>query len=152
MMFDILLYLYDTFLLADHMPDAEQLTLRLSAAGFEHADISEALDWLAALDDLAPEETGVSGSIRCYSEAEMSRLDTEGRGFIAFLESAGMLPPHAREWVIEQALALSETEVAADRVAWLARELELKPKIQPAAKSGALRRPDGSLPERFAQQ
>ena len=119
-MFDILLYLYDTYLLADHMPDAEQLTMRLSAAGFEHADISEALDWLAALDDLAPEDEAESTSIRFYSEVEMGRLDTEGRGFIAFLESAGMLPPHAREWVIEQALALSEQEVSAERVKWIA--------------------------------
>jgi Smg protein len=119
-MFDILLYLYDTYLLADHMPDADQLTRKLSAAGFENDDINEALDWLAALDDLAPEEASPSSSIRCFSDLETRRLDVEGRGFLTFLEGAGLLPPHAREWVIDRALALSDTEISAERVKWIA--------------------------------
>ena len=51
-MFDILLYLYDTYLLTDQIPDAEHLSRKLSAAGFERGDITEALDWLSGLDDL----------------------------------------------------------------------------------------------------
>lgn len=119
-MFDILLYLYDTYLLADHMPDADQLTRKLSAAGFENDDIDEALDWLAALEDLGPEEECVPTSIRCYNDIEARRMDVEGRGFLTFLESAGLLPPHAREWVIERALALSDTEISAERIKWIA--------------------------------
>lgn len=119
-MFDILLYLYDTYLLADHMPDADQLTRKLSAAGFENDDINEALDWLAALEDLGPEEETIPTSIRCYNEVETRRMDVEGRGFLTFLEGAGMLPPHAREWVIERALALSDSEISAERIKWIA--------------------------------
>ena len=55
-MFDILLYLYDTYLLADQIPDAEHLTRKLSAAGFESGEIAEALDWLSGLEDLVPLE------------------------------------------------------------------------------------------------
>jgi len=33
-MFDILLYLYDTYLYSDHFPEPEQLSRKLSAAGF----------------------------------------------------------------------------------------------------------------------
>ena len=120
-MFDILLYLYDTYLFSEHFPNPEQLSRKLSAAGFEDADIGAALDWLAALDSLTP-DTAADGvpSIRCYSDPEISRLATEGRGFLAFLESSGLLSPHAREWVIDQAMALEDPEVSADRIKWIA--------------------------------
>ena len=120
-MFDILLYLYDTYLLSEHFPNPEQLSRKLSAAGFEDDDIGAALNWLAALDDLAPGDVpeGVP-SVRCYSEAEVSRLASEGRGFLTFLENSSLLSPHAREWVIDQAMALEDPEVSADRIKWIA--------------------------------
>jgi Smg protein len=120
-MFDILLYLYDTYLFADQIPDAEHLSRKLSAAGFENDDIAQALDWLSGLDELEPlDEAASSQAIRIYSAEEERRLDQEGRGFLAFLESAGMLPPHGREWVIEQALALPDADVPAERIKWIA--------------------------------
>jgi Smg protein len=120
-MFDILLYLYDTYLFADQFPDAEHLSRKLSAAGFENDEIAEALDWLSGLDELVATDEGVlPSSMRVYSAEEQRRLDSEGRGFLAFLESADLLPPHGREWVIEQALALPEAEVSAARVKWIA--------------------------------
>jgi Smg protein len=120
-MFDILLYLYDTYLLSEHFPDPERLSRKLSAAGFEDQAIDEALDWLAALDDLTPDEDGVEHpAIRVYNDYEIGRLATEGRGFLTFLEGSGLLPVHAREWVIDRALALSDAEVATDRIKWIA--------------------------------
>ena len=120
-MFDILLYLYDTYLFSEHFPEPEQLSRKLSAAGFEAADIGAALNWLAALDSLTPNDAdeGVP-SIRCYSEEEIGRLATEGRGFLAFLEASNLLSPHAREWIIDQAMALEDPEVSADRIKWIA--------------------------------
>lgn len=120
-MFDILLYLYDTYLFADQFPDAEHLSRKLTAAGFEDDEIAEALDWLSGLDELVvTEEEVLPRSMRIYSPEEQRRLDSEGRGFLAFLESADLLPPHGREWVIEQALALPEPEVSPARVKWIA--------------------------------
>jgi Smg protein len=121
MMFDILLYLYDTYLFSEHFPAPEQLSRKLSAAGFEDDDIGAALNWLAALDDLAPSVAaeGVP-SLRVYSDAEISRLATEGRGFLTFLEGSNLLFAHAREWVIDQAMALEDPEVSADRIKWIA--------------------------------
>jgi Smg protein len=120
MMFDILLYLYDTYLYAERFPDAEQLTRKLSAAGFEDEAIGEALDWLAALDDLAPaEESDHPQALRVYSDEELSRLATAGRGFLTYLESEGLLAPHAREWIIDRSLALPDAEVSGDRIKWI---------------------------------
>jgi Smg protein len=121
MMFDILLYLYDTYLHADRFPDTAQLARKLSAAGFEDDAIGEALDWLAALDDLAPaEEAARPPAVRIYSDEEIARLASDGRGFLSYLESAGLLSHHAREWIIERALALPDACVSAQRVKWIA--------------------------------
>lgn len=121
MMFDILLYLYDTYLYADRIPDPDQLSRKLSAAGFEEDAIGEALDWLAALDDLAPAvEPDRLPSMRIYAESEANRLASDGRGFLAYLEISGLLPAHAREWIIDRALALPDSHVSAKRIKWIA--------------------------------
>jgi Smg protein len=120
-MFDILLYLYDTYLFSDQFPAPEQLSRKLSAAGFEDADIGAALHWLAPLEELtAIEADDEQPAVRCYSDGETQRLATEGRGFLMFLESSGLLPPHAREWIIERAMALDDPEVSADHIKWIA--------------------------------
>jgi Smg protein len=120
-MFDILLYLYDNYLFADQIPDAAHLSRKLSAAGFENDDIEQALDWLSGLDELTPEEDAVASSgIRVYNAEETRRLHQDGRGFLAFLESAELLPPRGREWVIEQALALPDPVITGERVKWIA--------------------------------
>ncbi|MDD4881438.1 MAG: DUF494 domain-containing protein [Gallionellaceae bacterium] len=119
-MFDILLYLYDNYLVTDIHPDAEVLSRKLAAVGFETEDIDRALDWLAALEDLVPAEEGESTTgTRCYTTEEMQRLDPEGIGFLIHLENAGLLPGRAREWVIEQALALEDPEIAAEKIKWI---------------------------------
>lgn len=120
-MFDILLYLYDTYLLTEHFPEPEQLSRKLSAAGFEDEAIGEALEWLAALDDLDDAgESDIPPAIRVYNEMESTRLAREGRGFLIYLEGAGLLPARAREWVIDRALALDDAEVSAERIKWIA--------------------------------
>jgi Smg protein len=120
-MFDILLYLYDNYLVADVQPDAETLSRKLAAVGFETEDIDRALNWLAALDELAPADDNepTSTGSRCYTAEETRRIDPEGIGFLIHLETAGLLPTRAREWVIEQALALEDTGVPADKIKWI---------------------------------
>lgn len=121
-MFDIIEYLYDNFLVDDTYPDSEQLSRKLTAAGFEQDDIDRALDWLGGLSDLDPEGEGSlehTGQ-RHYTAHETKRISAEGRGFLAFLESAGLLSPYAREWVIDRAMALDDPEVPADKIKWIA--------------------------------
>lgn len=119
-MFDILLYLYDNYLVSDLQPDAETLSRKLAAVGFESEDIDRALNWLSALDDLDPDDMEESdAAIRCFTAEETQRLDPEGLGFLIHLGNAGLLPSLAREWVIEQALVLEDAEVSADRIKWI---------------------------------
>lgn len=120
-MFDILLYLYDNYLVMDQYPDPEALSRKLTAAGFEATDIDRALDWLSSLDTLTPEAPlpPITG-IRVFSKEEQNRIDTEGLSFLVFLESSGLLAPEAREWVLDRALALEDAEVPADKIKWIA--------------------------------
>jgi len=49
-MFDILVFLFENYFQAGSYPDQETLSKRLSAAGFDGRDISQALTWLGGLE------------------------------------------------------------------------------------------------------
>lgn len=119
-MFDILVYLFENFFHAEAYPEPEQLALKLSAAGFEDEEISEALQWLDGLQevgsDCSPAISVDNDSVRCFGPEEIAKLDTECRGFLAFLESAGVLNPLTRELILERAMALSDHSVSLSKL------------------------------------
>ena len=53
-------------------------------------------------------------SLRVYSVAEQAHLGAQCLGFICFLESSGVLPPHMREIVIDRAMAAPGEPVTLD--------------------------------------
>jgi len=114
-MFDILVYLYETYYRPDACPEPAALARKLSAVGFDDIEISEALVWLTDLNAMAGAEqalTAASTGIRYYVEGERDALGTQAIGFIQFLESAQVLSPLQREIVIERVLALNEIPVS----------------------------------------
>ena len=114
-MFEVLVYLYENYFRPDACPDADTLARKLSAAGFEGDEINDALSWLSGLAQLAqanpPRPTVAPDAFRVFAELEYERLGVESIGFLAFLESAGVISPTLREIVIERALATDETPV-----------------------------------------
>ncbi|MDY0036491.1 MAG: DUF494 domain-containing protein [Zoogloea oleivorans] len=114
-MFDILVYLFENYVHADACPEPAQLARKLTAAGFEEEEITEALEWLSGLRQLSdgerPAHFARAGSLRIYGEDEQVRLGVECRGFLLFLENAGILDSECREISVERALALGETEI-----------------------------------------
>jgi Smg protein len=122
-MFDVLVYLYETYYRPDACPDSEALVKKLSAVGFEEEEISKALGWLTDLTETA---NGFSGEpshqapstigFRIYANRELEVLGTPAVGFIQFLESAKVLSPIQREIVIERALAARETQISLDKL------------------------------------
>jgi Smg protein len=114
-MFDILVYLYETYYRPDACPEPEALARKLSAVGFDDVEISEALDWLTGLTNMTIAEQGLTATstgTRFYIAQEIDALGSAAIGFITFLEVAGVLGPAQREIVIERALALDESPVA----------------------------------------
>ncbi|MBV8503777.1 MAG: DUF494 domain-containing protein [Paucibacter sp.] len=107
-MFDVLVYLYETYWRPDACPDHAQLTRKLSAVGFENEEIEEALSWLDGLAQAAESYQGEQGekSLRIYMPQELDHLGEVSVGFISFLESAGVLPGPMREMAIDRAMAI----------------------------------------------
>jgi Smg protein len=114
-MFEILVYLFENYYQNEATPDHGTLAEKLTAAGFENADIHDALDWLR---DLAapqastyPEALELCDGFRGFTAEELDKLSTAGRGFLIFLESARVLTPPLRELIIDRAMALEDDTV-----------------------------------------
>ena len=108
-MYDILVYLFENCQQHEVSNEQERVAKKLSAAGFEESDISEALTWLAGVargphrSFAALPESGAA--FRAYAPKELARLDAECRGLLIYFEQSGILNAQTREYVIERALA-----------------------------------------------
>jgi len=109
-MYDVLVFVFENCQQADLAYDRDRVAQKLSAAGFEDGDISEALHWLAgmALTPQVREPLPDSRrTFRAYAPRELAKLDAQCRGFLMTLEHSGILSAETRELVIERALAAS---------------------------------------------
>ena len=122
--FEILVYVFDRYLLEDLPAAAERDTIArdLENAGFGGASVERALDWLA---DLAGErdrpalQAAGSRAMRIYTDSERSRLPTDCRGYLLQLERTGILSPQQREIVIERLMALDTEELDVAQLKWV---------------------------------
>lgn len=120
-MFEVLVYLFETYYAAEDAPDQDALSRKLSDAGFPSDDITEALDWLRELADAGDAATADvslehSRGLRLFSRSEVAKLATDARGFLLFLDAAGVLTPALREFIIERALALEAEPVSLEQL------------------------------------
>jgi Smg protein len=110
-MYEVLVYVFENCKQTEVAYDSERVAKKLSAAGFEDSDISEALHWLAGV--LRAPQAGMDKlpdarrSFRAFAMRELSKLDAQCRGFLITLEHSGILDPQTRELVIERSLAAS---------------------------------------------
>ncbi len=118
-MFEILMYLFESYIDAESYPAPDKLSRKLSAAGFEGEDIDEALTWLSALRmqnaDDHPEIPNHSG-MRFFAEIEVARLSAEARQFLLFAEQQEMITAVEREIIIDRALALQQKDLGLDKL------------------------------------
>lgn len=119
-MYDILVYLFENCQQREVAHERERIAKKLSAAGFEHADISEALHWLAGV--MRTPQSGpvmlpdARASFRAYAPRELAKLDAQCRGFLVTLEQSGILTPQDREVVIERSLAASGSALTIEQL------------------------------------
>jgi Smg protein len=111
-MFDILYYVFENCQQAELSQDAGGVAKKLTDAGFEDADISEAMSWLEGVVRAPHREHACAlesnPSLRIYAPRELAKLDPDCRGFLLQLEQAGVLAPSVRELVLERALATAQ--------------------------------------------
>ena len=119
-MYEILVYLFENCHQAELADDRERVARKLSAAGFEDSDITEALHWLAGVLH-APRGVAAAlpdprKSFRAFAPRELAKLDAECRGFVMTLEQSGILTPETRELVLERSLAASGAALCLDQL------------------------------------
>lgn len=118
-MFEILVYLFESYIDADSYPDSDKLSLKLAAAGFGDDDIHSALGWLAGLRQLSasnyPDAINRT-SMRCYADIELKRISPQARSFLAFMEQNNMITPIEREMIIDRAVAIGRDDLPQDQI------------------------------------
>ncbi|MGC2047216.1 MAG: DUF494 domain-containing protein [Gallionella sp.] len=118
-MFEILMYLFENYFDAGGYPEPDKLERKLSAAGFEDDDISEALSWLSALQQQNPENYPSSlehAGQRHFAELERKRVSIEARQFLLFAEQQHLISAIEREMIIDRAVALHHENLALDKL------------------------------------
>lgn len=120
---DVLMYLFDNYLddETEVQPDREVLRVELEGAGFGRAEVLKAFDWLESLV-VAPGSSlrrNTRQAMRVYHPEEMLRLGTHSRGFLLYLEQAGILDEGQRELVIDRVMALDAGELDLDQLKWI---------------------------------
>jgi len=125
-MLDVLLYLFENYMIEgqDFQPDQETLSVELAQAGFGDGEINKAFDWLEDLSDLCdPPSTivkgGTSTSIRHFSPEEQTRFDAQAQSLLLKFEQTGILDPETRELVIDRIMALETAEIDTEHLKWV---------------------------------
>jgi len=118
-MFEILMYLFESYFDAGSYPDPDKLSRKLSAAGFEGDEISEALTWLSALHDQTPGSYPISlkhSGLRHFAELEIKYIGNEARQFLIFAEQQHLISAVEREMIIDRSIALKHENLALDKL------------------------------------
>jgi len=122
---DVLIYMFENYMEDDELQpgmDHETLRTQLSDAGFDSHQIGKAFDWLEGLSGqpgITLNAATSSQATRVYADLEIRKIDLESRGFLMFLEQAGVIDPVARELVIDRLMALETEEIDLDQLKWV---------------------------------
>lgn len=119
-MYEILVYLFENFQRTEISDEKDRVAKKLSAAGFDDSDISEALTWMAGVvrgpaRSVAP-LPALGAASRAYAPRELAKLSAECRGLLAHFEHSGILSAQMREHVIERALAATGDELTIEQL------------------------------------
>ena len=118
-MFEILMYLFESYFDAGSYPEPDKLSRKLSAAGFEDEEISDVLTWLTALQqqnsDNYPDSLEHTGQ-RHFAELELLRIGYEARQFLLFAEQQHLISAVEREMIIDRCVALQHENLALDKL------------------------------------
>ena len=122
---DVLMYLFDNYIEeeVEFSPDQESLKIQLKEAGFGGQQVDKAFDWLEGL--ALRKESNISvhltdtKSIRLFNDNEIAKLDADCRGFLLYLEQAGVLSVSERELVIDRVMALETDDIDLQKLKWV---------------------------------
>lgn len=123
---DVLQYIFERFQEETFVEinQSQSLVKELKNVGFRTGEIDSALDWLDGLLGAGENSFDLKQSnqqnIRIFHPFESRYFSVEARGFLYFLEQAGVLDNYSREAVIDRVLALdSANPIDLDELKWV---------------------------------
>jgi len=122
---DILIYLYENYMDSDPeatLSDQTVIQEELILAGFTENEVDKAFQWMDELIlSQSPDDSWSSteNTMRVFTAEEQTRLDTDSRGLLLFLEQNNILDMASRELVIDRALALGAPIVGVEELKWV---------------------------------
>ena len=121
---EVLMFLFENYFYdePEQAPDRDSMEENLHQAGFTTGEISKAFHWLDGLAEqrMLPElDTQSDRPLRVFADQEVSRLDTECRDFMMYLENTGILDAARREMVLDRLMALEAEEINLDDLKWV---------------------------------
>ena len=121
---DLLMYLFENYIYdePESEPDRDSLTESLEQAGFSSGEIERAFGWLDGLAvqrQLPDFGSHAEDPIRMMTPDEARRLDVESRGFLMYLENAGVLDGSRRELILDRLMALDAEEIGIEDLKWV---------------------------------
>lgn len=135
-MIDVLVFLFENYFDIGAHPAPDTLVRKLSAAGFDPDEISQALDWLGELKSARPTPFPINPQAsRVHTPEEQGKLGTDCLDFVLFLESAGVVTPPLRELILDRAMSLDDDPVPLEKLKIIAlmvlwsQEQDLEPLI-----------------------
>jgi Smg protein len=127
----ILLFLFSHHMAKDVLQyKGEELIGELNQAGFAPDEARDAIQWLETLNrrEHGGEaiNTQTKGSMRMFHGEEIKRISTKARGFITFLDQAGLVDMKTRELIIERAMSLTVNQVTMREMRYVAKLILLR--------------------------
>jgi len=121
---DLLMYLFENYIYdePESEPDRDSLSESLEQAGFSTGEISRAFNWLDGLAEqrqLPQVSAHADGSLRMFNSEEQRRIDVDARGFLMYLEDAGVVDAPTRELIIDRLMALDQSEIGLEDLKWV---------------------------------
>jgi Smg protein len=121
---DVLMYLFQNYMSDDTEidPDRESMETELLEIGFPSHEVKRAFEWLdglAARQQAPVAVVNEERSFRIFIGQETAKLDLECRGFLLFLEQAGILNSENRELVVDRVMALETEEIELTQLKWV---------------------------------
>ena len=123
--FDILIYLFETYLDDDQseIPSEDNIRNELSRIGFHNSKVSKAFDWLEDLAILKDDVTIIkqlhSSSFRIFSPLELEKFNPQAQSILLELVELNVLTPTQREIIIDKALALDIAPIDQEQMKWV---------------------------------
>ena len=123
--FDILMYLFETYLDDDQseIPSADNIRNELSRIGFDDSNVDKSFKWLDDLSTLKEYDFTIeqidNNSFRTFSAIESSTFDQQAQAVLIELVNLNILTPTQREIIIDKALALDIAPINQEQMKWV---------------------------------